>query len=69
MQPENVRNTGEKEMKEYKRYQFRCQDCGDVVHKNVIGSLTENDKKCDKCGTIITETHIAEIKQDSFLLE
>ncbi len=55
-------------MQEYKRYQIRCQDCGNVVHKNIIGTVSENDKKCDKCGTLITETHIAEVKEE-FLLE
>lgn len=54
-------------MKEYKMVQFRCS-CGKVVQKHIFGQITEADKKCDDCGQIITESNIAEIKQD-FLLE
>ncbi len=56
-------------MKEYKRMQIKCSKCGNVVHKNVIGELTESDRTCEQCGHLITEgTHIAEVKQE-FLLE
>ena len=54
-------------MKEYKRLQFRC-GCGKVVQKNILGDITEADKKCGECGQIITESNIVEIKEE-FLLE
>jgi hypothetical protein len=50
-----------------KMYQLRCA-CGKVHQKNIIGNITEADKKCGECGKIITESNIVEIKQE-FLLE
>lgn len=54
-------------MKEYKRFQLRC-GCGKVMQKNILGTITEADKKCGDCGQIITESNVVEIKEE-FLLE
>jgi hypothetical protein len=68
MQPEEEKNTGGKrKMDNTKMYQLRCA-CGKVHQKNIIGNITEADKKCGECGKIITESNIVEIKQE-FLLE
>lgn len=54
-------------MTELKKFQLRCA-CGKVVQKNIMGNITENDKKCGDCGQIITESNVVEIKEE-FLLE
>jgi hypothetical protein len=51
-----------------KRYQIKCSKCGNVREILTTGSITEQEKVCSQCGTIILEQNIAEIKQE-FLLE
>lgn len=48
-------------------FQLKCEKCGAV--QNIAGPLREMDKRCPNCQEIITESGIAEIKTDSFLLE
>lgn len=54
-------------MKKLKRMQLKCFKCGNVRHVNVIGDLTEDDKQCKECNQVITESGIAEIKEDLLL--
>lgn len=49
-----------------KIYQVKCQ-CGNVKEVHTHGYLTESDKVCDKCGSVILESNIQEVKQDLLL--
>lgn len=49
-----------------KTYQVKCK-CGNVREVHTHGNLLESDKVCHKCGTVITESNIKEVKQDLLL--
>ena len=48
-----------------KTFQIKCEDCGHVTHTH--GTLSEADRKCHKCGSLITEQNIQEVKGNLLL--
>jgi hypothetical protein len=49
-------------------FQIKCENCGNVREVHTQGIILESEKICNKCGNMITEQNIQEIKGD-FLLE